>query len=185
MALDYLYSSGAMNVTFGEGENAETVNILDSLINDTENTLTIERGTNKDPHDFLNNKDDKHNGTVLFRGDIGSTFLKDVNGAWEESNFGYNSPAGNLAHEIFHGYNKFNDKIFQSRYDDKSTEGQINFRDSQGTVPLSFPNREEQYNTTMMNQVLSKLKEDTRTNYGKINTLVTSPTSSTPDDEKT
>jgi hypothetical protein len=64
-----------------------------------------------------------------------------------------------------HGYSKFNDKNFQSRWDDKSTQGQIIFQDSQGREDVSFPNKEEQYNTTMTNQVLTKLGEDTRTNY--------------------
>lgn len=166
MALDNLYSSGAMNVTFGEGDNAKTVNVLDEMINSTDYTVSIEEGTNKNPHNFLHNKDNNTSAKILFRGDIGSGFLKDANGKWEESNFGYNSPAGNLAHEIMHGFSKFNDKDFQSRWDDKSTQGQILFTDSQGSEDLSFPNREEQYNTTMTNQVLTKLGEDTRTNYG-------------------
>ncbi|MEO1053358.1 MAG: DUF6443 domain-containing protein, partial [Bacteroidota bacterium] len=40
-SLDLLYSSGAMEITFGEGEEAITINILDVIINDTENEVSI------------------------------------------------------------------------------------------------------------------------------------------------
>ncbi len=165
VALDYLYSSGAMNVTYGEGDNTQNINVMDAMINDKENSVSIVEGTDKNPHNFISNKDDKNNATILFRGDKGSAFLKDANGKWEANNFGYNSPAGNLAHEIMHGYNKFNDSNFQTRLEDTSTQGQIRFSDNLGSFDLSFTNKEEQYNTTMTNQVLSNLCEDTRTNY--------------------
>jgi RHS repeat-associated protein len=40
-ALDKLYSSDALNVTIGTGDNTKTINMMDSLINDTKNTITI------------------------------------------------------------------------------------------------------------------------------------------------
>ncbi|MEZ0007923.1 hypothetical protein ABH942_003309 [Flavobacterium sp. 28YEA47A] len=180
MALDYLYSSGAMSVIFGEGKDAKTVNILDSLINDKENTITIEKGTNKTPHTFLSDKENKNNGKILFRGDLGTFFVKDLSKSFTRDNIGTNSPAGNLAHELFHGYNKFNDPNFQNRRDDNSTAKTLFYRDGGQTDDVSYPNMEEQYNTTMTNQVLTKLREDTRTNYMANPIPTQSPTSSSP-----
>ena len=141
---------------------SKTVNVLDELINDEENTVTIEEGTNKNPHEFLHIKDNKNNARILFRGDIGTWFVKDLSKKHEIENMGYNSPAGNLAHEIMHSYSKFYDKNFQDRWNDtESTKNKIYYEDED----MSFKNKEEEYNTTMTNQVLTKLKEDNRIHY--------------------
>lgn len=173
MALDHLYSTGAMNVTFGEGDDAQTINVLDVLINDKENTLSIVEGTDKKPHGYIHETN-----TLIFKGDVGSVFYKDHKGQHEEKNFGYNSPAGNLAHELMHGYSDFNDENFLERISQPANSGKLIFDDGYGApVNVSFPNREEEYNTTMTNQVLSNLKEDTRSNYGSNHTRTISPTS--------
>lgn len=53
-ALDMLYSSGAMNITFGEGDNQKTINVLDELIGSKEK-LKIKEGE-KDEYNDKKNK---------------------------------------------------------------------------------------------------------------------------------
>jgi RHS repeat-associated protein len=103
-ALDYLYSTGALNVTIGEGKEAKTVNVMDAMINDKENTFTILEQTESGKK----NEFDPNEKSVQFNPGEGIKFRKDgTKSTLEVGNIGYNSPSSRLGHEILHGYNLF------------------------------------------------------------------------------
>jgi len=161
-ALDKLYSSGAMNITIGEGDDTQTVNVLDNLINDKDNVLDI---IEKDPNSEANGFN-PFSRTISFDPSEGLSFTKDLNKPNSEENTGYNSPTSRLGHELLHGYNMFNDNGYWERRDDKSTnEGDNKMFDKSGKN-VSFTNAEEKYTTRLSNQVNARLGEDKRTNYG-------------------
>lgn len=103
-ALDYLYSTGALNVTIGEGNEARTVNIMDEMIKDDKNTFTIlEQKVSGKKNEF-----DPNSKSVKFNPAEGIRFRKDgTKSSREPGNDGYNSPSSRLGHEIIHGYNLF------------------------------------------------------------------------------
>ncbi|WP_291132375.1 DUF6443 domain-containing protein [Flavobacterium sp. UBA7682] len=175
VALDYLYSSGAMNITFGEGDTATTVNVLDALINDTKHDVEIIEGPsdpNKSPFEFLRNKDESKNDRILFRGDRAGFFVMDVKLPYVPENLGWVSPIGSFAHELMHEYTwRFDNKNSKTRWADIKTQGKILHEG----FDLSFDNGEEAYITTMTNQVLSKIGDDKRSNYGIYYKTVASP----------
>jgi len=175
-ALDYLYSTKALEITIGEGENAKTVNVLDELINDKENTIKIKKGSES----LIQYKKN----TIRFNPDMGVAFFSDLNNKYSRdkndepvANFGYNSPSAILGHELIHGFNKLYDKNWSKRQADTSTQGKI--IDPYGRN-FSFTNAEEQYTTTLSNQVNRKLKEGERTNYGIVPYPTQSVTSTKP-----
>ncbi|UPT71079.1 MAG: RHS repeat-associated core domain-containing protein [Flavobacterium sp. JAD_PAG50586_2] len=166
MALDNLYSSGAMNITIGEGDDAKTVNVMDTIIADKNNTISVKEGKRSGYVAETNE--------LFFNTREGIAFVKDPSKPFDEKNVGFNSPSSSLGHEIIHGYNDFYDPKMADRIADKSTMGQIT---SQEGDDLSFPNAEEQYTTNLTNQVNNVLKEDQRNNYGIIPFMTNSPTS--------
>ncbi|WP_418123109.1 RHS repeat-associated core domain-containing protein [Chryseobacterium sp. PTM-20240506] len=171
-ALDKLYSSGALNVTIGEGDNAKTVNLMDSLINDSKNTVTI----NEQTESGKSNEFNPSTNSINFNPSEGISFRKDATKPTTEDNKGYNSPASRLGHELIHGYNKFNDSEYSNRKKDVSTKGDKSMITPDGR-DLSFKNKEEAYTTGVANQMNVKLGEDKRTNYGIIPYTVESVTS--------
>jgi RHS repeat-associated protein len=179
-ALDKLYTSEGMTVVIGEGEDAKTVNVLDKLINATDNTTTIVEGTS---NGFKGSFDDKgkYNATITFNSKEG-TFFKLTDGAKYPSDIktredlpkdvGRNSPASMLSHELFHSYNATYDR---ANYDTRKADN------SMYTGGASFPNGEERYVTTnQQNHVNSCLGESQRVNYGRNYYPVVSPTSTKP-----
>lgn len=171
-ALDKLYSSGALNVTIGEGDNAKTVNLMDSLINDSKNTVTI----NEQTESGKSNEFNPSTNSINFNPSEGISFRKDATKPTTEDNKGYNSPTSRLGHELIHGYNKFNDSEYSNRKKDVSTKGDKSMITPDGR-DLSFKNKEEAYTTGVANQMNVKLGEDKRTNYGIIPYTVESVTS--------
>jgi RHS repeat-associated protein len=159
-ALDYLYSTKALEVTIGEGKDSQTIKVLDILINDKKNTIKIQEG-----------KTNLHkDGKISFNPSNGIAFFKDLENPYSRdgknnpiANYGTNSPSSILAHELIHGYNSLYDKEFKSRRSDSSTQGLL--IDSYGRN-FSFPNAEEKYTTKLSNQVNRTLGEDERSNYG-------------------
>ncbi len=161
-ALDYLYSSKAMEITIGEGENAKKVNILEELVNDKENTVKICKGSDT-KIDYKKNK-------ITFNPNMGIAFFTDINNKYGKdskdeptANFGYNSPSNALSHELIHQFNKFYDPQWRTRVNDITTQGQIV---SDYGQDFSFTNAEEQHTTMLANRVSTNLREDARTNYG-------------------
>ncbi|BEV04627.1 RHS repeat-associated core domain-containing protein [Chryseobacterium gambrini] len=172
-ALDKLYSSGALNVTIGEGKEARTVNMLDVLINDSKNTVTINEQTESGKSNEFNANDN----SINFNPSEGISFRKDATkSTLEEGNKGYNSPTSRLGHELIHGYNKFNDKQYATRKKDESTKGDKSMITPDGR-DLSFKTKEEVYTIGIANQMNDKLGEDKRTNYGVIPYTVENVTS--------
>ncbi|HEY6437945.1 MAG TPA: hypothetical protein VIY47_15250, partial [Ignavibacteriaceae bacterium] len=85
---------------------------------------------------------------------------------------GRNSPTSMLSHELFHSYNATYDR---ANYDIRSADESMN------TGGISFPNGEEKYVTTnLQNQVNKTLGESQRVNYGRNYYPVVGPTSTKP-----
>ncbi|SHM30106.1 RHS repeat-associated core domain-containing protein [Chryseobacterium polytrichastri] len=165
-ALDYLYSTGALNVTIGEGEGAKTVNIMDEMINDKKNTFTINEQTKSGEK----NEYDPNTKSVKFNPKEAVRFRKDgAKSTLEEGNIGYNSPSSRLGHEVIHGYNHlFDSKYGERRRNDYSTKSEKSIFTPDG-ANLRFKNEEEEFTTTNLgNQMNKALTEDQRTNYGII-----------------
>ena len=161
-ALDKLYASSAMNINFGDENNPNIVNVLDKLINDTDNILNIhENKANGGPNGF-----DPFSQSISFDPSEGILFTKDITKPDSEENTGYNSPTARLGHELLHGYNMFNDDEYVARRTDTSTMNPENAIYDTNGVNVSFTNKEEKYVTGLGNQINSKLGEDKRTNYG-------------------
>jgi hypothetical protein len=163
-ALDKLYSSGAMNINFGDKDNPNIVNVLDNLINDKENVLNIaEHNAGGGPNGF-----DPYTRTIGFDPSEGMSFIKDASKPESEENTGYNSPTSRLGHELLHGFNLFNNNEngeYWARRDNKTTmEPENSIYDTNG-VNVSFSNKEEKYTTDLSNQINGALTEDIRTNY--------------------
>jgi hypothetical protein len=154
-----------MNITIGEGKDAKTVNVMDALIGDMKNTLTIVEQT----VDGKKNEYDPNTNTLLFNPSEGIMFRKDATKLSPEGsdNWGKNSPTARLGHELIHGYNDFNDPEYSNRRNDNSTLNDPTMKTPSG-ADLSFKNKEEKYTTGLANQTNQKLGEDKRTNYGLI-----------------
>lgn len=163
-ALDYLYSSGALNVTVGEGKEAKTVNIMDEMINDKKNTFTIlEQKLSGKKNEF-----DPNSKSVKFNLSEGIRFRKDgTKSSREPGNDGYNSPSSRLGHEIIHGYNLFSNP---NKYGERNRNKYDTREDKKILNPIGdnigFPDEEEEYTTLKLgNQMNRILKEDERSNY--------------------
>ncbi|MDC8006047.1 DUF6443 domain-containing protein [Aureisphaera galaxeae] len=174
IALDRLYSTGALNVCIGGDEcQSESPSILDTIINDENITVTIIEGSEENGSRYNPSTNE-----IEFVSRQGVAFIKDASKIVDKSNTGYNSPTSVLGHEIIHSYNNnFDNENYLDRKKDTSTAGKI-ISSTHGD--LSFTNREEQYTTTLSNQVNEKLGEDKRSNYGIQRYNVESPTSISP-----
>ncbi|MCI3937395.1 RHS repeat-associated core domain-containing protein [Chryseobacterium aahli] len=166
-ALDHLYSSGALNVTIGEGKEAKTVNIMDEMINDKKNTFTIlEQTKNGEPNEYNPNLN-----SVKFNTSEGVRFRKDgAKSTREPGNLGYNSPTSRLGHEIIHGWGDLLDtsNYGKRRLNDYAGKKEKNIFNPEG-LNIGFKNEEEEFTTVKLgNQMNKKLGEDYRTNYSII-----------------
>lgn len=171
--LDKLYSSDAMKITFGEGKDAKTVNVLDKLIGDKENTLSIVEGSKNDYNPETNTATFNSKDGIIFRVQDGVTLLPgDATAESLKDGLGRNSPASLLSHELIHGYNDFYDNAnYLKRKADVSTNT---------GGKLDFTNQEEKYTTGLQNQASKVLGESQRVNYGKIYYPVVNSTSTKP-----
>lgn len=82
-----------------------------------------------------------------------------------------------MSHELIHGYNGLYDKETSKRLSDVSTQGQIFDAYKRD---FSFTNKEEEYTTTLANQVNENLNEDERTNYAIVPYTVKNSTTTEP-----
>lgn len=157
IALDYLVKTSALTITFKENEQTTQVDVIDILVADTKNNITIIPAKK-------NAYSPKYN-TVLFYDTHGVVFRKNHKKSWFRRNKGYNSPVSLLSHELIHCYNElYRTKDYLNRKQDYSSKGKKIDADGHD---LSFPNAEEVFVIKMTNQVASRLGEDRRSNYGR------------------
>ena len=157
IALDFLVKNNTLTISFEDEEEMKRVDIIDVLIADTVNTITIVPGK-KNAYYF------KHN-AIMFYDTHGVVFRKNHKRKWFKRNKGYNSPLALLSHELIHCYNElYETEAYHARKHDHTSRGQKVDQDGRD---LSFPNAEEVFVIKMTNQVAKRLGEDKRSNYGR------------------
>jgi len=156
-ALDFLVKTSALTISFIDNGIPKTIDIIDVLVEDKENNITIVPGQK-------NAYSPSHN-TVLFFDTHGIVFRKNHKKRWFRKNKGYNSPVSLLSHELIHCYNDiFDPEDYYKRKKNHTSKGEKIDADGHD---LSFPNVEEVFVIKMANQVAKRLGEDKRSNYGK------------------
>lgn len=91
IALDFLVKSSALTIAFKEDGVQKKTDIIDILVSDVDNDITI-IPSNKNAYS------PKYN-TILFYDTHGIVFRKNHKKKWFRSNKGYNSPVSLLSHE--------------------------------------------------------------------------------------
>lgn len=157
IALDFLVKTSALTITFDDDGITKRLDVIDALVADTKNNITIISGQK-------NAYSPSHN-TILFYDTHGVVFRKNHKKRWFRRNKGYNSPVALLSHELIHCYNElYETEDYLSRKQDHSSRGKKVDNDGHD---LSFPNAEEVFVIKMTNQVAKRLGEDKRSNYGR------------------
>lgn len=157
IAIDHLYKTNALTITYRDNDQTKTVDIIDVLIADTENNIKIIPGNRNAYHPKLN--------MVMFLDTHGAIFRKNHKKRWFKRNKGHNSPVALLSHELIHCYNEcYETENYIARKRDHSHRGKKIDYDGRD---LSFPNAEEAFVIKMTNQVAKRLGEDKRSNYGR------------------
>lgn len=157
IALDFLVKTSTLTITFEEDNQTKRLDVIDVLVADTENNITIIPGKK-------NAYSPKYN-TVMFYDTHGIKFRKNHKKKWFRRNKGYNSPVSLLSHELIHCYNELYDtEDYLDRKRDHDSRGKKIDNDGRD---LSFPNAEEVFVIKMTNQVAARLDEDKRSNYGR------------------
>ena len=160
VALDYLYENDMLLVDYDKiksYERNDKVNIIDVLVDETPDTIYIRQ--------FHKNQYQPGTNTIFFNDTQGAIFRKNYRKRFTSSNKGFNSPLSLFAHEIIHCYHELHDEHhYHARKHNHKTKGKK-------VVPsgkdLSYPNKEEELVILLTNQVIKKLGEDIRTNYGR------------------
>lgn len=157
IALDYLSKNNVLTITYIDEDMRKRVDIMDTLVADTQHNIRIISGDRNAYNHKLN--------TIMFYDTHGVVFRKNHRKQWFRSNLGYNSPLALLSHELIHCYNDlFEASDYHSRREDLSSR--FKKIDYDGN-DLSFPNAEEEFVIRMTNQVAECLGEDKRSNYGR------------------
>lgn len=157
IALDYLVKNNTLTITYKDEGKLKRVDIIDVLITDIQNNITIVPAYKNAYNHRLN--------TILFFDTHGAVFRKNHKKLWFRKNKGYNSPLALLSHELIHCYNElYETEDYHQRKQDHSSRGKKIDHDGHD---LSFPNAEEVFVIKMTNQVAKRLGEDKRSNYGR------------------
>jgi len=164
VALDYLYENDILLLDYekinkyaDEHEHEDDVNIIDELVNRTDEPIFIRQ--------FHKNQYQPSTNTIFFNDTQGANFRKNYRKRFTPDNKGKNSPMALFAHEIIHCYHELHDEThYHERRHNHSTKGR---KVVQSGADLSYPNQEEELVVLLTNQVLKKLGEDIRTNYGR------------------
>ncbi|MGV6828361.1 MAG: hypothetical protein ACWA45_03075 [Flavobacteriales bacterium] len=157
IAIDYLVKHLTLTITYQDEGIIKTINIIDVLVADTKNNITIVPG-NKNAYNHRLN-------SVMFYDTHGAVFRKNHKKRWFRRNKGYNSPLALLSHELIHCYNElYETQDYLARKTNHSSRGE---KIDQDGHDLSFPNAEEAFVIKMTNQVAKRLGEDKRSNYGR------------------
>jgi hypothetical protein len=156
--LDYLYENNILTVTYNKKTPKEkTIDIIDALIDEAPESIHIVEGKKNQYSPATN--------TIKFKHQYGVMFRKDYKKRFSGSNIGYNSPMSLLAHEIIHCYHElFDENGYRSRRLDHSMKGK---KVNPHGKDLSFPNKKEELVIRLTNQVIKRLGEDKRRNYGR------------------
>lgn len=101
IALDYLVKSSALTISYSDNGVAMRVDVIDVLVADKENNITIV-SDNKNAYSPSYN-------TILFYDTHGVVFRKNHKKKWFRRNKGYNSPVALLSHQLIHRYNEIYD----------------------------------------------------------------------------
>lgn len=158
-ALDYMYKHDLLMLTYKDEESNQknTFDIIDILVDDTEEPVYIKQGTQ--------NQYNPNNNVISFYDTHGISFRKDHKKRFTTKNVGFNSPISLLAHEIIHCFHELYDSHnYRKRRLNKSTKGK---KVTHTGHDLSFANKEEELVVRLTNQVARKLGEDIRRNYGR------------------
>ena len=157
IALDFLVRTNILTLPFEDDGVEQRVDIIDVLISDTINNITIVPGSRNAYNHRLN--------SVMFKDTHGVIFRKNHRKSWFRRNKGFNSPVALLSHELIHCYNElYDNEDYLSRKSDHSHRGKKLDHDGHD---LSFPNAEEAFVIKMTNLVAKRLGEDKRSNYGR------------------
>lgn len=157
IALDFLVRTNILTLPFEDDGIEEKIDIIDVLVADTTNNITIVPGNRNAYNHRLN--------SVMFQDTHGVLFRKNHRKSWFRRNKGLNSPVALLSHELIHCYNElYDNEDYLSRKSDHSHRGQKLDLDGHD---LSFPNAEEAFVIKMTNLVAKRLGEDKRSNYGR------------------
>ncbi|WP_452225537.1 hypothetical protein [Lacinutrix chionoecetis] len=157
IALDFLMKNNTLTISFIDNGIPKTIDIMDVLVADKENNITI-IPAEKNAYSPSQN-------AVLFYDTHGVVFRKNHRKKWFRSNKGYNSPVALLSHELIHCYNEiFDPEDYHKRKQDHTSKGEKIDADGRD---LSFPNAEEVFVIKMTNQIAKRLGEDKRSNYGR------------------
>lgn len=157
IAIDFLYKHNALTISFEEDGKITTLDIIDVLVADQVNNITIVPGPRNAYNHRLN--------SVMFLDTHGAIFRKNYKKSWFRRNKGTNSPVALLSHELIHCYNElYKNEDYLARKGDHSHRGKKIDYDGHD---LSFPNAEEAFVIKMTNQVAKRLGEDKRSNYGR------------------
>lgn len=157
IAIDYLYKHNLLTITFKDEGALKSIDIIDVLVADTENNITIIHG-NKNAYNHRLN-------SIMFQDTHGVVFRKNHRKQWFRRNKGYNSALALLSHELIHCYNElYETEDYLARKRNHSSRRKKIDHDGHD---LSFPNAEEVFVIKMTNQVAKRLGEDKRSNYGR------------------
>ena len=160
VALDYLYENELLVVDYSKINKYKTnkkVNIIDVLVNAAKEPVYIRQ--------YHKNQYQPTTNTIFFNDKQGASFRKNFHKKFTSKNQGFNSPLSLFAHEIIHCYHElYDEEQYQERRHNHETKGRKIV--ASGT-DLSYPNEEEELVVLLTNQVVKKLGEDVRTNYGR------------------
>ena len=164
VALDYLYENDILLVNYqkldhllADDSDKNLVNIIDVLVDMTDEPIYIRQ--------FHKNQYQPATNTIFFNDTQGANFRKNYRKRFTSDNKGQNSPMALFAHEIIHCYHELHDEAYyHKRRKNNSTKGR---KIVQSGADLSYPNKEEELVVLLTNQVLKRLGEDVRTNYGR------------------
>ena len=160
VALDYLYENDILLVDYSKINKYKTnkkIDIIDVLVDRTNEPIYIRK--------FHKNQYQPSTNTIFFNDTQGASFRKNYRKKYTLKNQGFNSPLALFAHEIIHCYHELHDEEqYQERRRNHETKGK---KIVPSGVDLSYPNKEEELVVLLTNQVVKKLGEDIRTNYGR------------------
>ena len=157
VALDFMVKHSLLTITYQDEDDLKKVDVIDTLLADTVNSIIIVFATKNTYTPSLNR--------VTFYDTHGVSFRKNHKKQWFKRNRGYNSPIALFSHELIHCYNELHEtEDYHHRKQDHSSRGKKIDHDGHD---LSFPNAEEVFVIKMTNQIAKRLGEDKRSNYGR------------------